>query len=60
MRPISATMAVTISTNLSAAIIFCSHARISWRSGANAEVTLSREAIVARRNEAAERKIPGP
>src|ERR1700733_1294928 len=45
MRAMSATIAVTISTNFSVAIIFCSHARISSRSGANAEVTLSREPI---------------
>jgi hypothetical protein len=47
MRVMSAMTAVTISTKRNAAIILWSHARTSSRSGAKAEVTLSREAIVS-------------
>ena len=58
MRVMSASTDVTSSTKRSAAIILRSHAPISSRSGANAEVTLSREAIVARCNGAAGSEIP--
>src|SRR5450432_1212240 len=60
MRTMSAMTAVTISTKRSAAIIFWSHARTSSRSGAKAEVTFSREAIVTGFNGEAIGKFPVP
>ncbi len=58
MRAMSARIAVTRSTKRSVPIIFCSHARSSSRSGAKAEVTWSREAIVAGCNGSGSDLIP--
>jgi hypothetical protein len=58
IRTMSARIAVTRSTKRSAAIIFCSHARTSSRSGAKAEVIRSREAIVASCNDSGSGLIP--
>jgi hypothetical protein len=59
MRAMRARTAVTRSTKRSAATIFWSHARTSSRSGAKAEVTFSREAIVMGFNRRAIGKFPG-
>jgi hypothetical protein len=58
IRPMSARIAATSSAKRSAVIILPSHARTSSRSGANAEVTLSREAIAVGSTKGKNAKFP--